>query len=601
MGWRKFVAAGGALAVLGFASTATAAPGQPDLTFGHDGIRIVDFGGNDVANALAVQPNGRVVVAGATTVGENQNVAIARLTAAGDLDPSFSGDGRFTYEPGAGGSNPDFANAVTLQRDGKIVFAGTGVNGLLADTGRLHTNGTFDNSYDGDGHRGYDWGPGADVATAVAVRPNGRVVIAGHAEPGDIVVQQASANGSPDGSFGEREGAFTLERSSTVDRAGGLVLQPDGKVIVVGTAGADVIVVRLTASGALDRSFSGDGLFFLNLGGDDRGNAVALAPDGRIVVLGSRRVGTADRDFVLVRLNPNGSLDGSFGSGGRSILDPVGRFDDGRAVAVQPDGKVVLAGTVLVADGDPGFFAEVERVTAAGRWDRTFHTDGHVGFNWAGGAQDTGTALALQPDGKIVVAGTSSAGQNFGVARLEGGPFPPPPPPPQPGPPPDSDGDGVPDPSDRCVSVPGGRFDSNHDGCPGPFARIKFGLVGGWDVLRSGIRMASETVTRVPVGATVRLRCKSCRIRQTIRARSSRVRLKRLRGKLLRRGKSFSVRVTAPGRIGQVKTLKVKRYGKSRRARRRIAPDPFKTVTRCIPIGATKPARRCRATPPTGP
>jgi uncharacterized delta-60 repeat protein len=598
MGVRIFVAAAGALAALTFANTAVAAPGQPDLTFGFDGFRTVDFGGNDVANALVVQPNGRVVIAGSTIVGDNQNVAIARLTAAGDLDASFSGDGRFTYEPGPGGSNPDYANAVTLQRDGKIVFAGTGVNGLLADVGRLHANGTFDKSFDGDGHRGYDWGAGADTATAVAVRPNGRVVIAGHATPGDdIVVQQATANGSIDGTFGERDGAFRLERS-TVDRAGGLALQPDGKVIVAGTVGPNLIVVRLTAGGALDRSFSGDGLVFVDHGGAEFGYGIALAPDGRIVVVGTLRRGPNDADFLLVRLNPNGSLDGSFGRGGRAVLDPVRAIDDGRTLALQPDGKIVFAGTVFAADGDVGGFAEIERVTPAGAWDRTFHTDGHVGFDYAGAGQDTGLALALQSDGKIVVAGSSAAGQNFGVARLEGGPFPPPP---LPGPPADSDGDGVPDPSDRCATVPRGRFDADGDGCPGPYARINFGLVGGWDVLRGGIRMASETVTRVPVGATVRLRCKSCRIRQTLRARSSRVRLKKLRGKLLRRGKSFSVRVTAPGRIGQVKTLTVKRYGKSRRARRRVAADPFKTVRRCIPLGATKPARRCTATPPIGP
>jgi uncharacterized delta-60 repeat protein len=602
MGVRIFVAAAGVLAALTLAGPAAAAPGQPDLTFGFDGLRTVDFGGDDVANAVAVQPNGKVVLAGYSIVGGNQNVAIARLTARGVPDTSFSGDGRFTYEPAAG--TIEFANAVAAQPDGKIVFAGhTSAGGSLADVGRLADDGSFDGSFDGDGHRGYEWG-GTDVATSVAVRPNGKIVIAGYTDAfgGDIVVQQANADGSPDPSFGGGGGARRIVRGGA-QVTGALALQRDGKVVVAGTtwgaAGSDIVVTRLTANGAPDPSFARSGSVVVNLPGDQFGPSVRVAPDGRIVVAGSSKVGAADQDFLLLRFNAGGTLDRSFATGGRSVLDPVGLVDLGHSAVVQPDGKVAFVGTVFAADGDIAGFAEVERVTASGRWDPTFHTDGHVGFHFAAG-MSAGRALALQWDGKLVVAGFTTANQDFGAARLEGGPFPPR----QrslPGPPADSDGDGVPDPSDRCPSVPGGRFDSNRDGCPGPYARIRFGLVGGWDVLRSGIRMASETVTRVPVGATVRLRCKSCRIRQTIRARSSRVRLKKLRGKLLRRGKSFSVRVTAPGRIGQVKTLKVKRYGKSRRARRRVAADPFKTVQRCIPIGATKPARSCSATPPAGP
>ena len=159
----------------------------------------------------------------------------------------------------------------------------------------------------------------------------------------------------------------------------------------------------------------------------------------------------------------------------------------------------------------------------------------------------------------------------------------------------------MPDPSDRCPSVPRGRFDANGDGCVGPYRRIDVLLRGAWVVLRRGIRIGTETASRVPGGATVRLRCASCKVRQKLRARRSRITLTKLSGKLIRRGKSFSVRVTAPGHIGQVKTLTVKRYGKSRRARNRISTNPFKTVNRCIPIGARRPARRCDATPPRGP
>jgi uncharacterized delta-60 repeat protein len=592
----RLAAAAALLSLLALAPPALAAPGQPDLTFGFDGFRTIDLGGDDFANALAVQPDGAVVLAGWSTVEGNQRAALSRLTARGVPDPSFNGDGRFIYDITPNGN--DFANAVALQPDGKIVFAGTAGGSSLADVGRLHANGSFDPSFDGDGHRGHDWG-GTDVATSLAVRPDGRIVVAGHTTAGEnIVVQQVAPDGLPDLTFGGPGGATRIDRGGD-EETGALALQPDGKVVVAGwtagPAGVDLIVTRLTPGGAIDTSFAGTGTVVVNLGGDEWGNAVAVAPDGRIVVAGTVRFG-ARQDFLLVRLNPDGSFDSSFGVGGRSILDPVGRVDDGRSLALQPDGKIVFIGTVFTTATEG--FAEVERVTADGAWDPTFHEDGHTGFNFVGGGGDHGRAIALAPSGNIVVAGSTTVGQNFGAARLEGGPFQSSPPPPPPG---DSDGDGVPDPSDRCPSVPRGRFDANGDGCVGPYRRIDVVLRGGWAVLRRGIRIATETASRVPVGATVRLRCATCKVRQTLRARRSRITLTRLRGKLLGRGKSFSVRVTAPGHIGQVKTLTVKRYGKSRRARNRVSSNPFRTVSRCIPIGSRRPARRCDATPPTGP
>ena len=142
-----------------------------------------------------------------------------------------------------------------------------------------------------------------------------------------------------------------------------------------GPTGVDLIVARLTTGGDLDPSFAGTGTVVVNLGGNEWGNAVAIAPDGKIVVAGTLRLG-AEQDFLLVRLNPDGSFDGSFGNGGRSVLNPVGRVDDGRSVVVQPDGKIAFVGTVFLSA--TAGFAEVERVTAAGAWDPTFHEDGHT-------------------------------------------------------------------------------------------------------------------------------------------------------------------------------------------------------------------------------
>lgn len=341
--WRRrspprLAAAAALLTLLALAPPAFAAPGQPDLTFGFDGFRTVDFGGNDFAHAIAVHPDGGVVLAGSTVVSDeaDADAAIAKLTARGAPDAAFGGDGTVTYRPSAGVSR-DVATTVAVQPDGKIVFAGnTSIGGSVADVGRLLPNGTLDGSFDADGHRGHDWG-GIDIATSLAVRPNGRIVIAGHTTSNEnIVVQQVNPDGSPDPSFGLLSGNRRIDLGGD-EETGALALQPDGKVVVAGwtagPTGVDLIVARLTAGGDLDPSFAGTGTVVVNLGGNEWGNAVAIAPDGKIVVAGTLRLG-AEQDFLLVRLNPDGSFDGSFGNGGRSVLNPVGRVDDGRSVVV---------------------------------------------------------------------------------------------------------------------------------------------------------------------------------------------------------------------------------------------------------------------------
>ena len=171
-------------------------------------------------------------------------------------------------------------------------------------------------------------------------------------------------------------------------------------------------------------------------------------------------------------------------------------------------------------------------------------------------------------------------------------------PPPPPG---DRDRDGVLDPSDRCADTPRGAFDSDNDGCVGPYRRISATPSGGWDVGDRGLTIGSMRIKGLPRGARVELRCGGCRVRQTLTAKRSMVDLKRLRGKTLRRGTGFTVKLTRTGFIGQEITLTLRRFGHTRRDFQRIARRPFETRRRCIPVGGTRSAARCTATPPTGP
>ena len=174
-------------------------------------------------------------------------------------------------------------------------------------------------------------------------------------------------------------------------------------------------------------------------------------------------------------------------------------------------------------------------------------------------------------------------------------------PPPLPAPPGDRDRDGVLDPSDRCADTPRGAFDANGDGCVGPYRRISATPSGGWDVGDRGLTIGSMRLKGLPRGTRVELRCGGCRVRQTLTATRSTVDLKRLRGKTLRRGTGFTVKLTRTGFIGQEITLTLRRFGHTRSDFQRIARRPFESRRRCIPVGDTRAAARCTATPPTGP
>ena len=200
-----------------------------------------------------------------------------------------------------------------------------------------------------------------------------------------------------------------------LERAFGVALQRDGKIVLVGESfppggGArDVVVARLLAGGSPDLTFGINGSRVIDFGGDDGATGVLLQPDGKIVLAGSGGPGTA---MAITRLNPDGSDDDSFHGDGTSLLD-FGAVDAANAVALQPDGKVVVAGWDRRGD-----FA-IGRLQPGGSPDTTFDRDGRRTVDFGG--VDRGNGLALQPNGRFVVAGETNVGDDVAIARLEGG------------------------------------------------------------------------------------------------------------------------------------------------------------------------------------
>jgi uncharacterized delta-60 repeat protein len=340
-------------------------------------------------------------------------VAGAAQAAPGDLDTTFSGDGRHV-EPGVVSPTP---GAIAIQADGKIVVVGESAGDFAVL--RYNRNGTLDPAWGGTGVVVTDFG-GTSVAAAraVAIQSDGRILVAGRAGSANVprvALARYLSNGTLDPTFGTN-GLLTMSFASNSSgaAAAGIAIQADGRIVVAGGEGGDWVIARLLANGTLDTTFGSPtfaGIVRKNLGGNETARAVAIAPDARIVVAGSRTflglavfswdylVGGLPQ-FVAEFIVDNGAGHTSFG--GQSTVQVT-------AMVVQPDGKVVLVGYLRQPTGQiptPSFADNiaVARYNVDGTMDTTFGTNGLRGIDL--GPSSFARGVALQPDGKIVIVGS---------------------------------------------------------------------------------------------------------------------------------------------------------------------------------------------------
>ena len=377
-----------------------ASEGSLDVHFSDDGMVTTRIASHSFGNSVAIQSDGRIVVAG---ISQSQ-FCVLGYNVDGSLDSSFDGDGILITVLAN-----DSANSVALQSDGKIVVAGTSnqMGNLKFSLLRYDVFGSLDSSLDGDGILTTD--VGNDSGNSVALQSDGKIVVAGTSSD-DFCVLRYNADGSLDSSL---DGDGILTTDVGIDRGNSVALQSDGKIVVAGTSDDDFCVLRYNADGSLDSSFGGgDGIVTVDLGGIDRGNSLALQSDGKIVV-----AGTSDDDFCVLRYNADGSLDSSFGGGDGIVTVDLGGIDRGNSLALQSDGKIVVAGTTDIGGSED--FAVV-RYTVNGSLDWSFGGgDGIVTVDLGG--NDSGNSVAIQSDGKIVVAGTAvGAYRDFALVRLNG-------------------------------------------------------------------------------------------------------------------------------------------------------------------------------------
>jgi uncharacterized delta-60 repeat protein len=291
----------------------------------------------------------RIIVAGTTTTAFGSDFAVARLTVSGALDPSFDGDGKQTIDFG---SSSDSASSVTIDSMGRIVVAGT-ISGADFGVARLTDSGALDTSVDADGKQTIDFGTFNNFCADVAVDSTDRVIVAGYTYTGstfEMAVARLTSTGALDASF-DADGIRTFDFGFTDAAAMSVAIDSMDRVILAGytdTASTyDFAVVRLTTSGAFDSSFDADGRQLVDFGSEDFAYDIAIDPTDRIVVSGGIYDG-ADFDFGITRLTSNGDIDIGFAGDGTQTIE-FGGEEDALAVALDPQGRAVLAGFTSAA------------------------------------------------------------------------------------------------------------------------------------------------------------------------------------------------------------------------------------------------------------
>ena len=349
------------------------ASNQLDTTFGTAGSTTVSLGGDDaVLYDMKIQQDGKIVAVGyweSTNSANRKDFVIVRLNADGTLDTSFNGTGIVTV---AFGSNEDVAHALAIQNDGKILVAGHSFTGSFRDIAiaRLNTNGTLDTTFGINGKVTTDLAGNNDEARCIAIDKDGKFAI----------------------------GSFTYGAASS-------------------SIFADFGVAKYNADGSLDTSFSTDGkhVVIINPSFNDNPQAIAFQNDGKILIGGAAFMNTGARDdFAIVRLHPNGTLDTSFSSDG-IFTTSIGTSDDTpSSMKLLSNGKILLAGIVWA-----GSFRDIGiiRVTSSGNLDTTFGTNGKVQQGY--GNLSTIEDMEVLSDGRIVVCG-SAGGTNIFLSRFNG-------------------------------------------------------------------------------------------------------------------------------------------------------------------------------------
>lgn len=415
-------------AAQGVTVTVRGVAGSLDTSFGTNGKAVTAVGPtDDYARAMAVQTDGKLVVVGYGSSGTSADFEVVRYQRDGALDTTFGTNGKVMTDVSTGS---DVANAVAIQADGKIVVAGSSdvsPKGKSFSLVRYNADGSLDTTFGTAGKVITSFGSQSDEAFALVIQADGKIVLGGHyynATQGlDFALARYETNGTLDFGFGVNGLAKAPVRPGNASASiYAMALQTIGgeqKIVAVGGEG-DFTLSRFNANGTLDNTFrmgqSVDDVFGTVIGA---ARAVQVSADNKIIVAGH-----ADHDFALLQLNEDGTNDTTFGDNGTVVTKvSTTSWDEAQAVTRQADGKLVVGGWVYPNNSSSADFV-VARYTSAGVLDASFGTGGVTITPVAPGTKDdAGRAILLQVDDRVptvrsIVAGSANdSNYDFALTR----------------------------------------------------------------------------------------------------------------------------------------------------------------------------------------
>ncbi len=392
-----------------------ATPSGLDTTFGSGGRVSTPVGDIGQGQAVVIQPNGGIVTAGSRQIGTASDFALTLHHPDGTLDTSF-GQGGIAITDFGGAE--DKALDAALTPDGGIVAVGEAdPKGFLkSDFGiaRYNADGTLDTSFGTGGIVTTDIRGDADLAEAVAVQPDGEIVVAGLAATvagsiTDFALVRYNPDGTLDQSFGSH-GIVTTDISGD-DAAVALGIQADGKITLVGTAGEHIALARYTPNGSLDPSFGTNGTAIYPGFGEARG--LAVTPNGGIFIAGD-----SGGDFLLLSYRSDGTLTPGFGNAGTVTTDISGSGDFAENLAIDAQGRIILVGR---ATSSTILDMALARYNPDGTLDTSFANHGTLTADFHGEG-DFGQDVARDSAGRIVAAGYAGNGGNTEFALMRANP-----------------------------------------------------------------------------------------------------------------------------------------------------------------------------------
>lgn len=392
-----------------------------DITFGNGGKVVTAINDSSTANDITIQPDGKIIIGGSTTVSNKAYFTLVRYNMDGSLDNTFGSNGKVITELG----DRSKIFSIALQEDGKIIAGGastdTSTHHVPFTVVRHNYDGSIDSSFGNNGIVRTEMLEGYGEIKKLLIKSDGKILAAGRVVLMTFdeipALVQYNTDGSLDSSFGDNG---KVERYiENIETITDIALTKDGKIIATGEptsfGNSDFALLRFFPNGTLDSSFGTNGVIITDFdNSDDVSYSLSVQSDNAIVLAGYsyKRQPASKTKFALAKYGVNGALDSSFGVNGKVItaIDTITALATN--ITLETDGNLIVSGYTFGANSKDFVAA---KYFSNGKLDSTFGNEGFVTTDFTG-FQDESYTSAIQLDGKIILAGQAGTNTKYSIA-----------------------------------------------------------------------------------------------------------------------------------------------------------------------------------------